>query len=113
MERHHWAKEYGMTHRETGFYILDLRTLLPLDYDAISEAVKYTGKVLVLHEDTLTAGAGAEIAAWIGEHCFSYLDAPVIRCGSMDTPVPFNLELEKQFLAKSHLHKMVEHLLSY
>jgi 2-oxoisovalerate dehydrogenase E1 component len=87
--------------------------LLPLDYEAISNAVKQTGKVIVLHEDTLTAGSGAEISAWISEHCFEWLDAPVMRCASMDTPVPFNLELEKQFLAKSRLHEVAERLLAY
>jgi hypothetical protein len=85
--------------------ILDLRTLLPLDYTAIEESVERTGKVLILHEDTLTGGIGGEIAAWISEHCFEMLDAPVLRCASLDTPVPFNIELEKNFLAKARLEK--------
>ena len=69
--------------------------------------------MLVLQEDTLTAGSGAEIAAWISEHCFEWLDAPVMRCASLDTPVPFSIELEKQFLAKNILGKMVDRLLAY
>ncbi len=109
----HWAKEYAAQQPGTGFYILDLRTLLPLDYDAITEAVKATGKVLILHEDTLTLGPGAELSAYISEHCFEYLDAPVIRCASLDTPIPFNTELEKNFLAKSRLHLAVQKLLQY
>ncbi|HVV04952.1 MAG TPA: transketolase C-terminal domain-containing protein, partial [Puia sp.] len=76
-------------------------------------AVARTGKVLVLHEDTLTGGVGAEVAAWIGEHCFSSLDAPVLRCASLDTPVPFNTELERNFLAKSRLGDYVKRLIAY
>ncbi len=109
----HWALEYQEQHQNTSLHILDLRTLLPLDYDAIHEAVAKTGKVLVLHEDTLTGGIGAELSAWITEHCFKFLDAPVIRCASLDTPIPFNLELEKQFMAKSRLEVTIQRLLQY
>ena len=66
----HWAEEYAAEHPEISIDILDLRTLLPLDYAAIREAVKRTGRVLILHEDTLTGGIGGELAAWIAEHCF-------------------------------------------
>jgi 2-oxoisovalerate dehydrogenase E1 component len=109
----HWATDYARDHPEVSLDILDLRTLLPLDYDAIRAAVERTGKVLLLHEDTLTGGIGAEIAAWIGEHCFEKLDAPVLRCASLDTPVPFNKELENNFLAKSRLDEMVRKLMGY
>jgi 2-oxoisovalerate dehydrogenase E1 component len=109
----HWALNYAAAHPELSIDILDLRTLLPLDLEAIREAVSRTGKVLVLHEDTLTGGVGAEVAAWIGEHCFQDLDAPVLRCASLDTPVPFNLELEKNFLANSRLDEYVKKLLGY
>lgn len=109
----HWALEYASQHASLSIDILDLRTLLPLDYDAIRASVLRTGRVLILHEDTLTGGIGAEISAWIGEHCFSMLDAPVMRCASLDTPVPFNMELEKNFLAKSRLHDSVQQLLKY
>ncbi|HET7897118.1 MAG TPA: alpha-ketoacid dehydrogenase subunit beta, partial [Flavisolibacter sp.] len=109
----HWAVDYAAKHRDISFDILDLRTLLPLDYEAIDAAVKRTGKVLLLHEDTLTCGIGGEIAAWIAEHCFEYLDAPVMRCASLDTPVPFNLELENTFLAKSRLEEVIQKLLQY
>lgn len=83
--------------------IIDLRTLLPWDKAAVQTAVEKTGKALVLHEDTITGGIGAEIAAWIGEHCFSKLDAPVKRIGSLDTPVPLAKDLEDNFLAKKQL----------
>jgi 2-oxoisovalerate dehydrogenase E1 component len=109
----HWADEYTSEHPELSLAILDLRTLLPLDYEAIKKTVQQTGKVVVLHEDTLTGGLGGEISAWITEHCFEMLDAPVLRCASLDTPVPFNIELEKNFLAKSRLHQTVQKLISY
>lgn len=109
----HWAEDYAAEHTDISFDILDLRTLLPLDYDAIAASVKRTGKVLLLHEDTLTGGIGGEIAAWIAENCFQYLDAPVMRCASLDTAVPFNIELEKNFLAKARLHDYIEKLLNY
>ncbi|MFT3682800.1 MAG: dehydrogenase E1 component subunit alpha/beta [Ferruginibacter sp.] len=109
----HWASEYATNNPYTSVYILDLRTLLPLDYDAIKKAVKATGKVLVLHEDTLTGGIGGEIAAWIAEHCFEYLDAPVMRCASLDSPIPFNIELEKNFMAYNRLGECVDKLIEY
>ncbi|MHA4810158.1 alpha-ketoacid dehydrogenase subunit alpha/beta [Flavitalea flava] len=109
----HWATDYAAAHPEISIDILDLRTLLPLDYPAIRAVVERTGKVLLLHEDTLTGGLGAEIAAWIGEHCFEHLDAPVLRCASLDTPIPFNIELENNFLARSRLHAYVQKLLNY
>ncbi|HVF80924.1 MAG TPA: dehydrogenase E1 component subunit alpha/beta, partial [Flavisolibacter sp.] len=109
----HWAEEYAMDNTHISIDILDLRTLLPLDYEAIAASVKRTGKVLLLHEDTMIGGIGGEIAAWIAEHCFSCLDAPVLRCASLDTAVPFNIELEGAFLAKSRLNEYVQKLLSY
>jgi 2-oxoisovalerate dehydrogenase E1 component len=109
----HWAEDYSSEHPEISIDILDLRTLLPLDYGAIRAAVQRTGKVLVLHEDTLTGGIGGEVAAWIAENCFDCLDAPVMRCASLDTPIPFNIELEKNFMARSRLDAYVERLINY
>jgi 2-oxoisovalerate dehydrogenase E1 component len=109
----HWAMEYAAAHPDYSIGILDLRTLLPLDTEAIKKAVRDTGRVLVLHEDTLTGGYGGEIAAWIGEHCFEWLDAPVMRCASLDTPVPFSTVLEKQFLATARLDASIQKLRSY
>ena len=109
----HWAMDYAKNHTDISIYILDLRTLLPLDHAAIRNAVAATGKVLLLHEDNLTGGIGGEIVAWIAEHCFDQLDAPVMRCASLDTPIPFNLELEKNFMAYSRLGEMVEQLINY
>lgn len=109
----HWATKYAAEHPDVSIHILDLRTLLPLDYDAIREAVTATGKVLVLHEDTLTGGIGGEVAAWIAEHCFRDLDAPVLRCASLDTPVPFAIELEQNFMASARLHETIQKLIAF
>lgn len=109
----HWAEDYAAEHPEISIDILDLRTLLPLDYLAIRAAVQRTGRVLILHEDTLVGGIGGEIAAWIGENCFSILDAPVMRCAGLDTPIPFSIELENNFMARSRLNETVQKLVSY
>lgn len=109
----HWALDFAREHPDISLHILDLRTLAPLDYEAIYQSVKATGKVLVLHEDTLTGGWGGEISAWICEHCFELLDAPVMRCASLDTPVPFAKELEQNFLASSRLDGVIRQLLRY
>ena len=105
----HWALDAT---KGTGVEVLDLRTLLPFDKEAIEATVKKTGKVLVLHEDTLTGGIGAEIAAWITEHLFEHLDAPVMRLASLDTPVPFAIPLEKNFLPQDRRKENVEAVLN-
>ncbi len=109
----HWALDYQKNNTHISLDILDLRTLLPLDYDAIKDSVMRTGKVLILHEDSLIGGIGGEISAWINEHCFTSLDAPILRCASLDTPIPFNLDLEKNFMAYSRLGETVERLMKY
>ena len=97
----HWAKKILEEMKDVSIELIDLRTLLPWDKDAVESSVKKTGKLLILHEDTLTGGIGAEIAAHISEHCFEFLDAPVMRCGSLDTPIPFALTLEENFFQKN------------
>lgn len=109
----HWALDYASKHAEADIEILDLRSLQPWDKKAVADTVMKTGRVLILHEDTLCCGFGAELAAWIAEHYFEFLDAPVVRCASMDTPVPMNKDLEEQFLAKSMVDEKVRKLLSY
>ena len=93
--------------------IVDLRTLLPLDYDAISATVQKTNKVMILHEDTLLGGIGGELSAHISEHLFEHLDAPVMRVASLDTPFPFAAALEEQFLPVQRLKEQLEKLMSY
>ncbi|MDP4712203.1 MAG: dehydrogenase E1 component subunit alpha/beta [Saprospiraceae bacterium] len=108
----HWAVE---TTEKLGINadILDLRTLLPLDYEAIAATVQRTGKVLILHEATLTGGVGAELAAYISEQLFEYLDAPVMRVAGLDTPVPFAANLEKMFLPQERLETQLRKLIAY
>ncbi len=109
----HWARDYASNQTDLSIEILDLRTLLPLDKEAIYAAAKKTGRVIVLHEDCMTGGIGGEIVALISENCFEYLDAPVTRVASMDTPVPFVEQLEKQFLPKDRLDEAIEKLMNY
>ncbi len=109
----HWALEAAKDFPEAKIEIIDLRTLLPWDEHTVLESVKKTNRCLVLSEDTQTGSFIAEIAASVQEQMFSYLDAPVMRLGSLDTPVPFNSELEKQFLAKSRLKRKLSELISY
>ena len=109
----HWAMAYLSENPGLSATLVDLRSLQPWDKEAVKEAVKATGRVLILHEDTLTSGFGAELSAWIAEHCFEYLDAPVMRCASMDTAIPMNKILEQDFLAQRRLPEVIKRLLSY
>ncbi|MEN7550833.1 dehydrogenase E1 component subunit alpha/beta [Rapidithrix thailandica] len=108
----HWALELTQA-LGIAADILDLRTLLPWDKEAVMESVRKTNKVLVCHEDCLTGGIGSEIAAWIGENCFQWLDAPVMREGSLDTPVPFSKNLEENFLPKNRIREKLKTLREY
>ena len=109
----HWANAYADKHSDQSIEVLDLRTLVPLDTEAIYAAARKTGKVIVLHEDCMTGGIGGEIAALVSEHCFESLDAPVKRVASLDTPVPFAADLEQQFLPKDRLDAAVNALMRY
>jgi 2-oxoisovalerate dehydrogenase E1 component len=109
----HWANEILSEMSHVSADVLDLRTLLPWDKDAVADTVKKTSRVLILHEDTLTGGIGGEISAWINEHYFKYLDAPVRRIASLDTPIPFAPTLEQNFLPKGRLKGAIEELLRF
>ncbi len=108
----HWAMKY-VAEKNIDADIVDLRTLLPWDKIAVEESVKRTGKVIILHEDTLTGGIGAEIAAHIAQHCFQNLDAPIVRTASLDTPVPFNLDLEQNFLPNERFKTDLDKLMNF
>ncbi|MEP4532431.1 MAG: dehydrogenase E1 component subunit alpha/beta [Cyclobacteriaceae bacterium] len=108
----HWAKEIT-EEMNVNADILDLKTLLPWDKESVSQTVSKTNRLIVLHEDCLTGGVGAEIAAWVSENCFESLDAPVMRVGSLDTPVPFASNLEANFLPKQRLKDTIGRLLRY
>jgi len=109
----HWALEVLENNPDISADLIDLRTLVPLDKDVIIDSVKKTGKVIVLHEDCMIGGFGADIASLISDECFEYLDAPIKRSASIDTPVPFASELEDEFLAKSRFNTQLKELLAY
>lgn len=109
----HWALEMVEEFKEYSIEIIDLRTLVPLDIETIINSAQKTGKVLVIQEDSQFGGVAAEIATIINENCFEHLDAPVHRLGSLDTPIPFQKELENQYLSKSRLKHKLEELIQY
>ena len=108
-----WAEQAAERFSSISFDIVDLRSLAPLDFDSIEASVSRTGKVIILHEDSLTGGIGGEISARINEKLFHLLDAPVMRCASLDTPIPFAAELEKQYLANDKLDEVIQTILDY
>lgn len=109
----HWALESIKSFPNLNIEVLDLRSLLPWDQEAVKATTEKTGKVLILHEDTLTGGIGAEISAWISEHCFQSLDAPVVRVASLDSPVPFSPGLEADFLPGIRLDEKIKFLAEF
>jgi 2-oxoisovalerate dehydrogenase E1 component len=108
----HWARK-AIEQLAIDADILDLRSLVPLDLSSIQRTVEKTGKVLILHEDTLFGGIGGEIAAYISEHLFDSLDAPIVRVASLDTPIPFAIPLEKNFLPEERLIEKLNYLIAY
>lgn len=108
----HWALNEVKEHQISAD-IIDLRTLQPLDTETVFKSVRKTGKVLILHEDTLFGGIASDLSALITENCFNYLDAPVKRVGSIETPIPFAKNLEDLFLPKNRLHGEIVKLLNY
>ena len=109
----HWALEFLSEHPEVDADLLDLRTLQPIDSEAIYKSVRKTGKVIILQEDSLFGGLASDISSLISENCFELLDAPVRRVGSLETPVPFATVLENQYLPKERFKKVLEDLLNY
>jgi len=109
----HWALEVLKNNPDISADLIDLRTLVPLDKLLVLDSVKKTGRAIVLHEDCMIGGFGADLSAMIADECFEYLDAPVKRSASMDTPVPFAHELEDEFLAKARFETQLKDLLSY
>ena len=109
----HWALETLANNPEIEADLLDLRTLQPLDTEAIFASVKKTGKAIIYQEDTLFGGIASDISALIMEECFEYLDAPVKRVASLDSPIPFTKALEDQFLPKNRFVEVLLELLRY
>jgi len=108
----HWALKEVNEHQISAD-IIDLRTLQPLDTETIYKSVKKTARVLILQEDTLFGGIASDISALITENCFKYLDAPIKRVGSIETPIPFAKNLEQLFLPKSKLYTEILNVLNY
>jgi len=109
----HWALDTLKTHPEISADLLDLRTLQPLDVASIYTSVRKTGKAIFLQEDSLFGSIASDVAALINEHCFESLDAPVKRVASIETPIPFQGELEKQYLPKHRFAEELKKLLEY
>lgn len=109
----HWAIETLEKHPNIKADLIDLRTLQPLDIEMIVESVKKTSKVIILQEDTLFGSIASEISAQITEKCFTYLDAPIRRIGSIETPIPFDKGLESQFLSKNSFENSLLDLILY
>ncbi len=109
----HWAMEYLSQHPEISADLIDLRTLIPWDKEMVIASLKKTGRVIIFHEDTLVGGFGSEISAFLAENCFDLLDAPVIRCASLETPIPMNSALEENFLPKQRFGVALKNLLNY
>ena len=109
----HWALEEVKKFPGAAIAVLDINTLVPLDYDSIFDLVKKTGKVLLLQEDSRFGGFMGEIAAEISEKCFEYLDAPIFRLASLNTPIPFTANLEEGYFPKRKLNNNIKTLLEY
>lgn len=109
----HWAIETLEKHPDINAELIDLRTISPLDKNCFIESVKKTGKAIVLHEASLSGGLGGEISAIINQHCFEYLDGPVVRCASLDTPIPFATALEQNYLPKDRFETALLELVAY
>lgn len=108
----HWAMD-ELSSVAVSADLLDLRTLVPLDTEAIYTSVKKTGKVILLQEDSMFGGIASDISALISENCFEYLDAPIKRVASLETPIPFATNLESNYLPKERFKNMLQELLNY
>ena len=109
----HWILDLLKEYNKTQIEVIDLNSLVPWDKELVFNSVKKTGKVLLLQEDNQFSGFMGEISSCISEEIFEYLDAPIIRVGSLDTPIPFAKELEKGYMAKNRLKERLDYLLNY
>jgi len=109
----HWALETLNAHPDIKADLIDLRTLMPLDIEAVYASVRKTGKLIILQEDSLFGGIASDISALVMENCFERLDAPVTRVASLETPIPFAKNLEDNYLPKARFETTLLDLLAY
>ncbi|WMQ64277.1 alpha-ketoacid dehydrogenase subunit alpha/beta [Imtechella halotolerans] len=109
----HWALDTLKKFQDIKADLIDLRTLQPLDTETVFTSVRKTGKAIILHEDSLFGGIGSDLSALIMEQCFEHLDGPVIRVGSLETPIPFTKNLEDQYLPKHRFETALQKLMNY
>ena len=109
----HWVLDVLEKNKNICADVIDLRSLQPLDVETIYRSVKKTGKAIIVQEDSLFGGISSDISALINENCFEHLDAPVKRVASLETPIPFDKNLENQYLGKNRLEKMLLNLIDY
>ena len=109
----HWSTEVMKKIPSNSADIIDLRSLQPWDKEAVRKSVEKTNKLIIIHEDSITGGIGAEISAWVTEHCFNSLDGPVMRAGGLDTPIPFRKELEDNYMPKNRILDKIRYLIKY
>src|SRR5699024_1475714 len=111
----HWAQKIAEKYarKDISIEIVDLRCLAPLDFESVQQSVEKTNRLLLLQEPSTTLGPMSEISSLVSEQCFEQLDAPVLRCSSLDIPIPFNRKLETGYLADSRLEDRLEQLLNY
>ena len=109
----HWALETLANNEDIDADLIDLRSLQPLDTEAIYKSVQKTGRAIILQEDSMFGGIASDLSALIMENCFEYLDAPVKRVASMETPIPFINQLEDQYMAKGKFEAALREVLEY
>ena len=109
----HWILDLLKDYNKSQIEVIDLNSLVPWDKELVFNSIKKTGKVLLLQEDSQFSGFMGEISSCISEEIFEYLDAPVVRLGSLDTPIPFAKELEKGYMANNRLKERLDYLLNY
>ncbi len=109
----HWALEIIEKHPNISVDLIDLRSLQPLDWECIAASIKKTAKLIILQEDSMFGGIASDIAATVQEQYFSYLDAPIRRVASLETPIPFAKNLEDGYLSKNRFEKVLLELNMY
>jgi 2-oxoisovalerate dehydrogenase E1 component len=109
----HWALETLNNNHEISADLIDLRSIQPIDYESIMDSVKKTNRAIILQEDSLFGGIASDISSFLMENAFEFLDAPVKRVGSLNTPIPFADSLERQYLANLNFENSLKALIEF